>query len=314
MIDLSQPAPPDRPTQLPDYAPPPPTRAQLLFSADFLIIQPYRRAHEFAIVDPVDNGAPEGVVAALTWPTRAGFRIELGYRPGASAWEALFRYTLFRSTDEQTVGTPAGGVLYPVGTMPFGLGEVSTATARSRLSLDTYDIEYGRRYLIDESLTLRALGGSRIVTVNEDFRAAFDGRSADRAVLTRTSTYNAGGIMVGAEGHWTIGWGFSCYTRARGSLLFGDGNYTLTETNNGETTRRADVSERMNQTVPVMELGIGVGWYYRGWKATLGYEASHWIGVFDHPGFIADFTTGSFTRRQSSLSLEGVFFQIGAAF
>ena len=72
------------------------------------------------------------------------------------------------------------------------------------------------------------------------------------------------------------------------------------------TTTVADVTERFDKVVPVLELGFGVTWQYRSFRLSLGYEYTNWFGLSDLPDFVDDFHQGKLVRRLSDLSIDGL--------
>src|SRR5262245_52830449 len=64
-----------------------------LASAEYLLLRPYRRPSDFAILDPLNNLTPEGSIESVNYDRSSGFRIGAGYRAAGSQWGTMFTYT-----------------------------------------------------------------------------------------------------------------------------------------------------------------------------------------------------------------------------
>ena len=70
----------------------------------------------------------------------------------------------------------------------------------------------------------------------------------------------------------------------------------------------------VTSTVPVVTLGVGVAYEYRGVFVRAGYEVTNWFGLFERPVFVDDFAEGKFVRSPANLALDGFFVQLGLTF
>jgi hypothetical protein len=305
---------PQRPTVLPDYCPPPACPAQLAIIGEYRLLTPGRRETAYALSDPNTNAVPEGNLVSLDPARRSGFRVGAAYHPGGSPWEFAIFYTFFQTTDTQSVMAAPGGLLFPTQTRPGTVDTALTAAATYRLNYDLYDLEVGRNFAMDGSLGLRVVGGVRFASITQDFSAQYDGLSAAQAVATSHANFKGVGLIVGGEAHWTLGWGLSLFARTRAGIVVGDGTSRLTESNNAGASLLADVTDSFRQTVPVVEMGLGVAWSFRRFWVRLGYDATNWFQLVDSPAFVDSLSPGKIVRRESNLSLEGFFVQVGAAF
>src|SRR5262245_19087316 len=66
--------------------------APFVIWGEYLLLRPYRRDLDFAIVDPNNNLAPEGRIASLDWETRNGVRAGFTWRPRDAATDLAFTY------------------------------------------------------------------------------------------------------------------------------------------------------------------------------------------------------------------------------
>jgi Legionella pneumophila major outer membrane protein precursor len=314
VVDLTPPDLPGRRVAISEIVPGPCNPRTFLTSAEYLLVRPRRRDLDFAIVDPIDDLAPQGKIKSADWPTVSGLRAGIGYRPADSLWEAMFTYTYLFSGDDRTAAAPPGGVLYPTLTRPGVVDRVQAALAGSGITFNVFDLESGRRFQVDDSFAFRLFSGARWASVDQSLNAYYFGGDADRAHVRSRIEFDGAGVTVGGQGDWIIGRGFRLFGRARGSLLVGDFCTRLTETDQGGRVLNADVREHFVQTVPVLEIATGISWEYRNFKASVGYEVANWFNLADTPFFVDDLAEGKFGRRRGDVSLEGVFFQLGLAF
>jgi hypothetical protein len=287
---------------------------EVFFDAEYLLLQPRRRAFDYAIVAPTNNGTPVGAVQSLQWDTDSGVRVGGGYRLPGDGWEIGAYYTYFHSNVSQSVTAPAGGTLFTTLTHPGSIEMANTATADSGLNYNVVDIEVGRRFLIGDSCSVRLFAGGRFAWINQSLNAAYDGGDANLALVSSPIDFDGAGLRLGGDAHWQVGWGFSLFARGSGSLLAGDFKTSLVETNDNGATTNVNVTENFEKMVPVAEVGIGVAWQYRNFQVSAAYEMSNWFGMVDSPDFVDDVHQGKMSHRTGDLSIEGLVVQVGMSF
>jgi hypothetical protein len=288
--------------------------AEWLFSAEYMLVRPRRRADDFAIVDPLDNLTPEGSVRSVGFDLTSGLRAGIGYRPAGSAWETWFTYTYVYANGGASAVAPAGGLIYPTLTRPGLVDTALFATASENLTYNVYDIDTVQRVTGDDTFSLRLGFGARYANIEQNQQAFYTGRDANGTQVLSRTTFDGGGLTAGGEGRWQMPWGFSVFGRAKGGLLIGDIRNTLRETDNGGLTTNANIQEHYYATIPVLEMGTGLAWEYRNMRLAVGYEIANWFNLIDSPTFTNDFAEGKIGRRHGDLSLEGLFLQLGLAY
>lgn len=288
--------------------------AAWLFSAEYLLLRPMRRADDFAIVDPRNNLTPEGRIPYIGFNMDSGVRASLGYRPAGSAWEAWFTYTHLNSGGDYSVVAPPHGLIYATQTRPGIIDDVRSAAAGQSLDLNLYDLYAGRRILSDNCGSVRLDFGFRYADIDQSQSADYFGGSANGAQVFNRVGFSGAGPTFGGEGRWNLPWGFSLFGKAHGGLIVGEFENSLRETDNGGRTVNANINEHYYMTIPVLELGTGLSWEYRNLRLSAGYEVANWVNLIDSPTFIDDFSEGKLGRRRSDLSLQGLFLQLGVAY
>lgn len=286
---------------------------QFFVSAEWLLLQPRRRAQDFAVMSAVNNGTPQGSVESVNWEANSGYRIGGGYRLPDSGWEIGAYYTYFHAANNRAINAPPDGALYATMTHPGFVDQVSSAVGTGNLNYNVVDVDLGRRFRVNDSLGLWLFGGGRFASIDQQMSAFYDGISANQARVSSPIKFNGAGLRVGGEGQWFMGRGFGLYANGAASLMTGDFRTSVSETNNNGATVITNVSDRFRKVVPVTELGLGVSWQNSWVRARVGYEIINWFGLVDSPDFVHDFTN-KYSRRVSDLSLDGLAAQLEFAF
>lgn len=279
-------------------------RGHFYLDADFLLVRPRRRAQDFAIIDPVANARPEGVVQSMNWDTRPAVRFGAGYVLGGHEWEIGGDYTYIHSSTREDAFAPAGGTLYATQAHPLNVEEVLSAQGRSSLDYDVIDFTLSRHFHPSENFAVTISGGGRFAAIDQISRVQYNGGDANNAIVANSILFDGGGLRFGAKGVVQLGGGLNLFGKAYTSLLVGDYKARLNETNAGVTN--VSVVDKYTQTVNVNELGFGLGWRRRNVQLSIGYELTNWINFVDSPDFTDDVHEGKYLRRLSDLTLDGL--------
>lgn len=283
-------------------------------TAEYLLLRPRRGAFDFALVDPNRDLVPSGSVQSLNYELRSGVRVGIGYLLAESLWDAKFEYTYLGSGADRTVSAPAGGTLYATLTRPGLNDEANTASATAGLQYNLFDAVLGRRVILDERTAARIYGGIRFATIRQSFQTIYNGGDANQGLVSTNSNFDGFGPLAGGELTWTVCNGFHLYGRGSAALITGRLGNPINETNNGGRTLYGDLQFSERRIIPVMSLGLGLGWQADRVSIRAGYEITNWFGLIDTPRFSGELSEGKFTTRPGDLSLEGLFVQIGLAF
>lgn len=288
----------------------------LHLEADFLLVHPRRRPHDFAIALP-DARFLVGDVKSFDWDTAGAIRVGASYQLGGDL-EVGGAYTYLHSKDDQTVvrPTPAGGLL-PTLSVPFP-ELAGSAVGSSNLDLDVIDLELARRLPLGD-LDLRLGGGGRAAAIQQKSGVAYDfgsipGNALGTANVSNRMQFDGLGIRVGGQGEWKVGGsGLILWSKAAASMMAGDFKTSVNQTVNSGRTPLVDVSEKFTKLVPVTELGLGVAWKMETVKLSVGYELSSFFNVVD----VIDFGGATGFRpnyRAGDLSLEALTVSLGLSY
>ncbi len=153
---------------------------------------------------------------------------------------------------------------------------------------------------------MRVFAGARFAQIDQNLAAGYNGGDANFDRVASDLRFSGAGLSIGGEANVDMYYGWGLYARGRFSMVLGENNTSLVETNNAGATIITNVSERFDKVIPVLELGMGVSWEYRNWRLTAGYEITNWFGLVDTPDFVSDVSLGKSARRISDLSLDGL--------
>lgn len=275
------------------------------FMGEYLLLRARRQYQDIAILDPANNGIPEGSIQSLDWEVNSGLRIGGGWHL-AEDWSVGAYYTYFHANDGRTVSRPLNGALYATLTHPGTIEQVDTVSAGSSLNYNVFDIELAKQVPLGETVAIKLTGGPRFACIDQSLTAFYNGGDATGAMVSSPSCFDGAGIRIGGECSMRIARSFSLYGHAHGSLLVGDFCTSLLETNNNGATVLVNVTDRFEKVVPVTEFGLGIAWQREYLRLTVSYELANWFGVVDSPDFGDDIHQGKLNRRVGDLTLDGL--------
>ncbi|HET6574315.1 MAG TPA: Lpg1974 family pore-forming outer membrane protein [Fimbriiglobus sp.] len=285
-----------------------------LVTADYLLWRPRLDSTDYALLDPRNDLAPQGRVRNLTYDTRSGLRVGLGYRLPGHGWDVGVTYTDLHTSGHDALAAPPGGVLYPTLTRPGLIDTASRAAATAGLDYQVFDIDFGKRFAVDPYLSLRVFGGVRLASIDVDQSVLYDGCQARLAEVRTCAGLEGAGPTAGAEARWAVSDRLGLFGTARGGMLFADFDGRVRETNAGGAVLNADVSDRFAGLAPFVSVGLGGSWRWRTLTLVAGYEVTHWFKATTRPVLVDDFAAGKVVRRRGDLSLDGIFLRLGAAY
>ena len=269
---------------------------------------------DFAKVNVGPNPAIGGQVATFDYRGSTGWRVGARYRFDKSPWEVGATIMRLGSDSDLTVNKPVGGSLLPTLTPPDFQLPVDRAIGTSKIDYTVADLEAGYHVLLTSKIDLKFFGGLRIASLSQSNSAQyFGGRFALGGGVNTVNDFRGFGPRVGLEARSALGSGFSAYVRGSGSLLFGDQDTSAAVSLNG--TQLVDYRVKRKQTIPVVDLAIGLDWSTKIGKAGkfiagIGYEYQQWFNATSN---IRSTGTGmtNFTENRGDLSTQGFFAKAG---
>ncbi|QVL30502.1 hypothetical protein KIH39_16770 [Telmatocola sphagniphila] len=313
----SWPAVPTLPDAQKDLIPPPETKreADKGFYGDAAILfwQPQRQGLDFALVDPNNDGIPEGKVKSLKYEMKVGFRTDLGYQ-FSNGWDVSAGYTYYRTSTQDTAYAPDGGLIYTTFGRPSLVDQANTAVSRAKLDYDVYDLTFGKKLHVEDDVTLRLFGGVRFANINQKQDTLYNGLFADNAAFENKNSFSGAGPILGMEFQGEIYKHFSLFGKISGGMILGNQKASLFGTNNSGLTPDDSFENNYRQNVPVLNLGLGAQWEYHGFSVRLGYEVSNWFNLVNKPQYTGELAEGRYTYTSSDLTVDGFSVQFGIRF
>ena len=288
-----------------------------LFDADYFLMTSRSSGREYAIAGTNPILGPIGTIKTVgTGNYNSGFRLGAGYRFPGEDVEVMFRYTFLHTTAGDGTTRPGGQLLFATETHPGLIVQVDSASARSTVNLNLFDVELGKRIDFSESTTARLFAGPRFANIDQKFNAVYQGGdvtgNANRDDVRRRVYFDGGGVRAGGEVQWKFFDQIGTYFRGAGSLMAGQFRSDLTETGSG--TPVVNVSEKFTRVVPNLEMGLGLIYQSGNWRMSVGYEFSTWFDMVDGIDFVSDAHPAKMGRKTGNLSLDGVVFRSELAF
>ncbi len=303
--------------------------AGLTFSTSVLFLKPHvSSGMDYAIVDPGVALATSGRLASVTFERSDALRFALGYRVPQSPWDVGVTYTNYNTQGSDSAARPGfpinpktAGFLLSTLTVPFQNDRADTASARASLQYDTTDLDVGYNFRLGKGLNTRLFAGWRFGNLERDLAVNYNGQTFRNALVKIADDFNGSGPRLGAELRVPLGSGFSIFGRGAASILFGKSATRFLETNVDGTELIADLDRSINQTVPVLDMALGIDMTTPLNKAktsnlslSAGYEYQHWFNVVNNTRFVNASNPGAFAQSQSDLSLQGFFLKAGLSF
>ncbi len=298
----------------PEYGIVPPTN-HWVFYGDLLLWKAYRQGLSYGVLNNSSNSIPNGEVTSLQLPLTAGFRIGSQYLGGDHQEYLIdFNYTYYRSgTNDYTIA-PQNGAILPTLTRPGIIDTVNQGAANANLVYQNFDLNFGRKFQIDQSFGLTMMGGLKFASISQDLQAYYNGGDANSASVNSNTSFYGTGPTIGTQADWRIFRGLSAYGRIQGGLIVGNVQSGIVEWNNNGSTLDGDIQDRSIHVVPVVSMAFGANYQFGNFFGGIGYEMTQWFNLIQQPNPVNDFAVGKFSVRRSDLTLLGVNFRFGFMF
>lgn len=280
-------------------------------SAEGLYLKMHQRGLDFASTEDGTNTIlGRGEVHSLDYDRDAGFRTSIGYRTKAN-WAVRLQYTTF-DTDGVAVAERPGGVgqLFATRSHPDGNEEADLATAASSFEYQTFDLLADRPVWDGPFAALSIFGGLRWIDMEQEHQFRYNGRDFVNGLILNHTEMDGIGLRLGGEGTWRMAGGFSAFGRLGTSIVYGQYETRITETNIGGSQQLVDMVDRFDQAIPGLEAALGISYTWNGWSVRTGYEVMHWFNLVDRAMYVDDIQEGTYAPYSQDVLLEGVFAQL----
>lgn len=276
---------------------------------DYLNWKPRQAGLGIAVLDPVGAGVPSGgqPIQSLDFGRNSGLRVGIGRRTIAD-WDVGLKYTYFESDDSLAFAPGNGQVLAMLSSPATGLTNADSVSAAANLRLNIVDLEVGRWFRLAECATARASVGLRYASLDEELRVRYDGAAFTDAVVEAPADFRGFGGRIGGEIHWNLTTRFSIFGQLGVALLAGEIQSSRREENAGTVV--IDVTDEVDQVVPVVDMSVGAEWQRGPVGLSAGYELSNWFNVAGRTDFADSFNGGSIDDGGTDLGFDGFFVRL----
>ena len=316
-----------------------------MFSMDYLYWKATQDATAYAGTLTALSGAVGGLainsgvsysseLQNTVYDNNSGLRVNLGYRMG-DCWDVGFRYTHFNTDGFASLGDSSvhtGSVLAnrldhnlanTILNVDFDDGRVDFASQRIHLNFDNYDLELRRQLCFrSQRLAVHVMGGIRFSQIDQLSQIRYQYLNSETLLTADTNEsvdMSAAGLRAGAEAHYLVGWNTSLFARGAVALMYGDFDITRRDVQTNATAAGVrSVTNNFYNTLPVVDLNVGVRWQRGRFYVVGGYDMSTW---FDMPQGIdpihqddVDGSANAYRINRGNLSLSGFFAEAGVRF
>ncbi len=243
----------------------------------------------------------------------SGTRIGLGLNFPKAGYDLVAYWTWF-STDASNSVSTSHGTLFSIWAHPDSTSTSSDTFAKGKwdLNMNLFDLEWGRSSWFGGHFSLRPFFGLRGLLLEQELKNKYAYHTSPEVFsrLHSASDFHGAGMRTGADVRFAMGYGFSIYGIASGSLLYGqfDCDFRLKE--NSFTI--AHSKDRFWRGISSLQLALGLGWDTHFAKDRLhiefhaGWEQNQWFSVNQMNHFIQEIGNGIFFQENSNLSLQGL--------
>jgi len=243
----------------------------------------------------------------------SGLRLGAGVTFPKEGMDLVFYWTWFKTGADKQVSSDSD-TLIPLWATPDFTDAETLLSAKAKWDLDVnlFDLEWGCASWYGGSFSVRPFFGLRGLWLDQDF--SIDYLYNTSPTVTETlhidSDFHGGGLRAGADVRFAMGYGFSLYGIASGSLLYGHFNANLK--GKEDTTVIAKTEDEFSKGISSLQLVLGLSWdshfkkerYHLEFHA--GWEQNMWFSVNQMNHFLNTFDSGFYFKEKSNLSLQGL--------
>jgi len=301
-------------------------KRHFLFDMEYLLLATRSSPQTVTIAGSTPILGPAGQINSLPSGYESGFRAGFGWISPVTEMETVLRYSYYSNQSDMQIAAPANGffagteaqnglvpkslagALYPTQTVPGLINQVVNAKAQANVIYQIADIEFAKRWQINDWIGLRFLAAPRFANLNQLFQVHYAGGDVNTADISRQITFNGGGLRLGGSADAVLAGNWGVRLTGSASLVTGNFQGRMTEVANGAAILSA--TDRFVSMVPIVDLGIGLNYNAGGWNFTLGYEFQNWINVLQGYNFVDDANPAKFQREFGNLGFDGLALRI----
>lgn len=191
-----------------------------------------------------------------------GYRLGAGYRLPYDGWDITGYWTHLHAKAHGHFGETDAGLVIFIPAWGSFVPSIDVAKAESRLKFDMADIELGRAFWMSPYLTFRPFFGLRFASIDQSYHLLainLDGNDILQDVQLSTK-FEGLGLRAGFETEWKLCWGFSLYSSAAASVVYGHSHILHDGIINNFSSSVARQSDRQNCCRAITDLALGTRW------------------------------------------------------
>lgn len=249
-----------------------------------------------------------------------GFKVGLGGDLPFDGWDLYLNWTHYHAFPEASVSTVDPTIIaFFVRQFNVTTNFAGTSAKTSwDLMFNSLDFDWGRRFYLSQTLTVRPSFGVKAAWINQTFRSSLKGveflgtnTPLENESLKWINNFWGVGPYSSFEGKWTFAWGLGALGKVSGALFYGqftqDRKYTLhlLDEQTLEITYLIGRTELKGHRIrPTLQMFVGLDWEWcliKNWLSInlrAGYETQFfWSQVFNSPeaSTSGDLTMDGFT-------------------
>lgn len=275
-------------------------------------LQPSGTPTDFVLVDPDDDGNPEGSVAGVDFSNEVSPKLFLGWVNSQGGIWTLSWWNY--DEDERTSVSSGTGELWDIIYHPDESFDSFTGTAAATAGVEAtvIDLTYSRQVVQNDRFSLGWMGGIRSASFDFALDALYDDTFTQETLIL-VSEADGIGITGGLSGKCKLSDTWYVTGGAQYSLLTGDVDSRTVMFDNfgGIADPDANISAKRDRVLAMFDVQASIVWHpAEMWYFWAGYEFSQWTNAVDTTLFADDVNEGFTQSRSSDVTWDG--FKIGA--
>ncbi|MDN3505583.1 MAG: Lpg1974 family pore-forming outer membrane protein [Rhabdochlamydiaceae bacterium] len=292
--------------------------------AGFVYQQAKAGGTEYAYTDDSANTYPiKGDMSDINYKWDWGLNIMAGYNMPHDGMDLRLGYHYFDQSSNNSTSSGLNGTVVPLrSSSSIRTGTAGSFTACDKatsdysLDMNLLDLQLGRDYFVSKMLSFRPYFGLVSDWIDQSQKTQYTGGSqlgSNTVEVNDKSNFWGMGPELGLGSKWFIGQGFSFFSDANASLLYGRFGVRHKEKYTDDVNQELIVNGNVHRVVPTAQLVMGLGYdimldddsHHFGIR--LGYNVEYYF--FQNQMLKVDYELGNnpqFERTNESLGIHGI--------
>ena len=255
-----------------------------------------------------------GNIHELRFDRDDNFRAEIGIKLD-DGWKLGVKYSNYRTFASDSVVAPEGGNIFATRTHPEVNEVAENASSSFLFNSNIFDLELRGNLELSQHASMELFGGFRWAQIDQEMHSDYNGFDFAQGVVEQTNNSNLFGLRIGTLGRYEVAANFYAFGGAEVSLLFGDHEVNLNESDAvGVPAMIVDIEDNYDQINIVIGANLGVGWKHDGFDFRLGYELNLWTNLADRLVFLDDTHEAVFSHTTHDVMFDGFYMRLSQEF